>query len=77
MQGARTLNRKNPRLRRFGQLRTVLKKRSAPGLEKALVFLDEKWLGATSNAVERGNRRYRKYAEQTVMRSWTKSGSAE
>ena len=31
-----------------------------PGLEKALVFLDEKLLGATSNAVERGNRRYRK-----------------
>ena len=32
----------------------------APGLEKALVFLDERLLGATSNAVERGIRRYRK-----------------
>jgi hypothetical protein len=48
------------RLRRFGKLREALKKLLAPGLEKALVFLDEKLLGATSNAVERGNRRYRK-----------------
>lgn len=48
------------RLRRFGRLREVLKKVLAPGLEKALVFLDERLLGATSNAVERGNRRYRK-----------------
>ena len=46
------------RLRRFGRLRKVLKKLLAPGLEKALVFLDERLLGATSNAVERGNRRY-------------------
>ncbi len=48
------------RLRRFVRLRSVLKKLFAPGLEKALVFLDERLLGATSNAVERGNRRYRK-----------------
>ena len=48
-----------------------VKKLFVPGLEKALVCLDEKLLGATSNAVERGNRRYRKYAEQTVMRSST------
>jgi hypothetical protein len=47
------------RLRRFGKLREALKKLLAPGLEKALVFLDEKLMGATSNAVERGNRRYR------------------
>ena len=39
----------------------------APGLEKALVFLDERLLGATSNAVERGNRRYRKM-QKTVYR---------
>jgi hypothetical protein len=45
------------RLRRFVQLCVVLKKLFAPGLEQALVFLDEKLLGATSNAVERGNRR--------------------
>jgi hypothetical protein len=48
------------RLRRFVWLREVLKKLLSPGLEKALVFLDERLLGATSNAVERGNRRYRK-----------------
>ena len=48
------------RLRRFKRLRSVLKKLLSPGLEKALVFLDERELGATSNAVERGNRRYRK-----------------
>ncbi len=55
------------RLRRFGRLRKVLKKLLAPGLEKALVFLDERLLGATSNAVERGNRRYRKM-QKTVYR---------
>ena len=55
------------RLRRFVQLREVLKKLFSPGLEKALVFLDEKLLGATSNAVERGNRRYRKM-QKTVYR---------
>ena len=55
------------RLRRFGRLRTVLKKLLAPGLEKALVFLDERLLGTTSNAVERGNRRYRKMPK-TVYR---------
>jgi hypothetical protein len=54
-------------LRRFVRLREVLKKLYAPGLEKALVFLDEKLLGATSNAVERGNRRYRKM-QKTVYR---------
>jgi len=55
------------RLRRFGRLREVLKKLLSPGLEKALVFLDERLMGATSNAVERGNRRYRKM-QKTVYR---------
>ena len=59
------------RLRRFGRLRKALKKLFAPGLEKALVFLDEKLLGATSNAVERGNRRYRKM-QKTVYRVRTR-----
>ena len=59
------------RLRRFGRLRVVLKKLLAPGLEKALVFLDERLLGATSNAVERGNRRYRKM-QKTVYRVRTR-----
>ena len=59
------------RLRRFVRLRKVLKKLFLPGLEKALVFLDEKLLGSTSNAVERGNRRYRKM-QKTVYRVRTR-----
>ena len=37
-----------------------LQKLFSPNLEKALVFLDDKQLPSTSNAVERGNRRFRK-----------------
>ena len=48
------------RLRRFKHLGESLKKLLAPTLEKAWVFLDDKLLPSTSNAVERGNRRYRK-----------------
>jgi hypothetical protein len=59
------------RLQRFGWLRAVLKELLSPGLEKALVFLDERLMGATSNAVERGNRRYRKM-QKTVYRVRTK-----
>jgi hypothetical protein len=59
------------RLRRFKWLRCVLKKLLSPGLEKALEFLDQRHLGATSNAVERGNRRYRKM-QKTVYRVRTK-----
>jgi hypothetical protein len=59
------------RLRRFGWLGAVLKKLRSPGLEKALVFLEERLLGATSNAVERGNRRYRKM-QKSVYRVRTK-----
>jgi hypothetical protein len=58
-------------LRQSGELLVVLKKLMSPGLEKALVFLDERLLGATSNAVERGNRRYRKM-QKTVYRVRTK-----
>ena len=61
------------RLQRFGWLGAVLKKLLSPGLEKALVFLDERLLGATSNAVERGNRRYRKM-QKTVYRVRTRRG---
>jgi Transposase len=61
------------RLKRFGRLREVLKKVLAPGLEQALVFLDERLLGSTSNAVERGNRRYRKM-QKTVYRVRTRRG---
>ena len=48
------------RIRRFGKLRDTLKKLWSPNLEKALTFLDDSLLPATSNAVERANRRHRK-----------------
>src|SRR5215470_16174223 len=48
------------RLLRFPQGGETLKKLFAPTWEKALTFLDDKLRPATSNAVERGNRRYRK-----------------
>ena len=53
------------------RLKTALKKLFSPGLEKALVFLDERLVGSTSNAVERGNRRYRKM-QKTVYRVRTR-----
>jgi transposase len=48
------------RVQRFPSLSDTLKKLFAPTLEKALTFLDETLLPSTSNAVEGGNRRYRK-----------------
>ena len=48
------------RVQRFTSLSATLKKLFAPTLDKALTFLDDRLLPATSNAVERGNRRYRK-----------------
>src|SRR2546430_6782070 len=52
------------RLLRCPQVGETLKKLFAPTLEKALTFLDDKLLPSTSNAVERGNRRYRKMQKQ-------------
>jgi len=51
----------------FKRLGRALDKLSSPNLEKALTFLDDKLLPATSNAnaVERSNRRYRK-AQQSI-----------
>ena len=48
------------RVSRCKRLGRALDKLSSPNLEKALTFLDDKLLLATSNAVERSNRRYRK-----------------
>ena len=45
---------------RFTWMGETLKKVFSPHLEKALTFLDDTLLPATSNAVERGNRRHRK-----------------
>jgi transposase-like protein len=53
------------RVRRFHQIGRALEKLNTPNLEKALTFLDDKLLPGTSNAVERGNRRYRK-AQRSV-----------
>jgi len=55
------------RVQRFSQLRQILKGLFSANIEKALTFLDDRLLGATSNAVERGNRRYRKM-QKTVYR---------
>jgi hypothetical protein len=55
------------RIRRFKQVGKVLSKLQSPNLDKALVFLDDKLLPSTSNAVERGNRRHRKM-QKTVYR---------
>jgi hypothetical protein len=54
------LARLRQRVRRFKWLGRALDQLSSPNLEKALTFLDDKLLPATSNAVERSNRRYRK-----------------
>jgi hypothetical protein len=48
------------RVRRYRSLGKAPDKLHSPNLEKALTFLDEELLPATSNVVERGNRRHRK-----------------
>ena len=60
------------RLLRFPQVGATLKKLFSPTLDKALTFLDDKLLPATSNAVERGNRRYRKM-QKSVYRVRTQA----
>jgi hypothetical protein len=55
------------RVRRFRKVGKTLSKLFSPNLEKALTFLDDTLLPATSNAVERGNRRHRKM-QKTVYR---------
>jgi hypothetical protein len=60
------------RVRRHPSLGKILDKLNSPNLEKALTFLDDKLLAATSNAVERGNRRVRKM-QQTVYRVRTQA----
>jgi len=48
------------RVRRFKRVGRTLNKLFTPNLQKALTFLDDRLLPATSNAVERSNRRFRK-----------------
>jgi len=60
------------RVQRFKVLGDTLKKLFSPTLEKALTFLDDKLLPSTSNAVARGNRRYRKM-QKSVYRVRTQA----
>ena len=60
------------RVWRFKKVGKTLGKLFSPNLEKALTFLDDKLLPATSNAVERGNRRHRKM-QKSVYRVRTQS----
>jgi hypothetical protein len=61
------LARLRQRVSRFKAIGQTLKKLFSPTLEKALTFLDDSLLPATSNAVERGNRRHRKM-QKTIYR---------
>jgi Transposase len=68
----RKLARLRAQVRRFKGLGPIFKKLQSPNLEKALTFLDDRLLGSTSNAVERGNRRHRKM-QKTVYRVRTQA----
>lgn len=57
---------------RCPELGPIFSKLKSPDLEKALIFLDDRLLGSTSNAVERGNRRHRKM-QKTVYRVRTRA----
>jgi hypothetical protein len=65
------LARLRQRVARFKTLTGTLKKLFSANLDKALTFLDDSLLPATSNAVERGNRRHRKM-QKTVYRVRTR-----
>ena len=56
----RRLEKLRRRVRRLKRLARALAKLNGPTLAKALLFVDDKLLGATSSAVERANRRFRK-----------------
>lgn len=58
------------KLHRFKHLGKVLSKLYSPNLEKALTFLNDKMLEATSNSVERANRRHRKM-QKSIYRART------
>ena len=68
----RELRKLRERVKRFKHLSMVLKKLESPTVDRSLLFLDDKQLPSTSNAVERGNRRFRKM-QKTVyrVRTWS------
>ncbi len=55
------------KLKRFKDLNKTLRKINSHNIEKALMFLDDSLLEATSNAVEAANRRHRKM-QKTIYR---------
>lgn len=61
------LARLRQRVQRFTQVGKTLQPLFSANVDKALTFLDDRLLPATSNAVERGNRRHRKM-QKTVYR---------
>jgi hypothetical protein len=67
-----TVDKLRRRLLRFPHVGETRKQLFAPTLEKALTFLDDTLLPATSHAVERGNRRYRKM-QKSVYRVRTQA----
>jgi hypothetical protein len=60
------------RVQRFHQVGQTLQPLFSANLQKALTFLDDRQLPATSNAVERGNRRHRKM-QKTIYRVRTQT----
>ena len=72
MDRVRDIRRLRRRVRRYRSLGRSLDKLKSPNLEKALTFLDDQLLPATSNAVERGNRRQRKM-QKSVYRVRTRA----
>lgn len=61
------LNKLRSKLRRFKNLDKTLQKINSHNIEKALMFLDDSLLEATSNSVEGTNRRHRKM-QKTIYR---------
>ena len=61
------LNKLRAKLRRFKNLNKTLQKINSHNIEKALMFLDDSLLEATSNSVEVANRRHRKM-QKTIYR---------
>jgi len=66
------LARLRQRVQRFTHVGQALRALFSANVEKALTFLDDRLLPSTSNAVERGNRRYRKM-QKTVYRVRTQA----
>ena len=67
-----TLTHLRQRVQRFASVGKTLQALFSAHVEKALTFLDDRLLPATSNAVEQGNRRYRKM-QKTLYRARTQA----